>query len=623
MNSAYAKAVKQTFIKGLRSVFLVDDAFPTFSDLHKGGKHLNRFKEADRAADLYRSFRKLHLPCDVENTFLPGDLNMVERMRKCDLIVLDLHLDDTEADSSKSLHIIRRLAESAHFNTIIVYTKKKELNEVWLDVAANLRPDLCDGASTLDAFPAEQVWWEAADIDALDAPSEKALAEFMLNGIKAIGREKKELIDLLKAAGAPGNVGAIVETFLRHHVTKRQAADNLKWSKQSLPTQRRLRGKFAKNSPHWLQCDGCFIAIVNKAESGRGKEAGHIFAKLHEALVDWKPNFLQMLISEIQNRLELEALATDPRSFSDPVLQVGLSHYLLEAIGDGSDEEAGVEATVDRIVETVRNKISGDRSLRKFARDILAERKMTLHTELQDSNAIKRASAFAHLDAVPAANEVLFFLNTFLSTESFNGSRVTTGTVFRQGNDFWIVVSPSCDLTGREPGGSQPWMKGMNPIRPVTALKTPVISVERAISVATRGRSAFLKIGNEQFAFEVFVNDLNPAPEVFFVERAGKVTISQSGVATFRAARVMRGQRGRAFRSKMSAAEEFQVVGQLRANYASRVLQFTGSHLTRIGVDFFDLPVHATKNAESAKDRKLPPAALTKSVQEGAADEDQ
>lgn len=600
MTDVYRKAVERTFIGGLRSVFLVDDAFPTFADLYVGGRRLRRFKEIDRAVNLYRSFRKRHLPCDVENTFRAGDLQMVERMRKCDLIVLDLHLDKSDSDPSRTLNILRRLAESDHFNTVVLYTKKPELNDVWLDVAANLRPDLCDPSVPLRGLINEEAWWGQADLKTIDPPSENALAAFLLKGPAAIGAERKRLLDDLRTAGASGNLNAVLDAFLRYHANIRQVAENVKLNKKAPPGTRHLQGRFDKTRPYWLQCDGCFIAIVNKAEADDGMEADYILDRLRDALLDWKPNFLQMLISEIQNRLELEALATDSRSFSDPTLQAGLSHYLLELLAEDPEDEAAVETTIDRVVETIRHKISGDKALRKFARGILADRREALDSALKNTDPMHRAAAFAHIDTAPDSKDVLFFLNSFLSTETFNRSRLTTGTVFYRNEQYWMVMSPACDLTGRKPKPAQPWVHNIHPIRAVIALRAKKTSVDQALKSATQGRSAFLKIAGENLALNLFYTDVNPVPEVFFAENAGKVTFSKAGIATFRGAQVFRDPRGRRGAPKMEMTVEFEIVGQLRANYASRVLQFTGSHLGRIGVDFFNSEV-AKSNAGSKK----------------------
>ena len=183
----------------------------------------------------------------------------------------------------------------------------------------------------------------------------------------------------------------------------------------------------------------------------------------------------------------------------------------------------------------------------------------------------------------------MFFLNSFLSSETFNHSRLTTGTVFRRDDRYWMVMSPACDLTGREPGNSQPWMQGIHPIKAVIALRAKSVPIDQALKTATQGRCAFIKILDTKVALNLFFTDINPAPEIFFAENAGKVTHSKAGVATFRAAQILRSARRSGVSPKLAAVAQFEVVGQLRANYASRVLQFMGSHLGRIGVDFFNL----------------------------------
>lgn len=598
MTQAYDDAVEKTFMSGLRSVFLVDDAFPTFWDLHKGGLRLKRFGEAERAANLYHSFRKRQLPCDVENTFRIGDLKIVERMRKCDLIVLDLHLDRTDTDASKTLHILRRLAESEHFNTVVLYTKKPDLKDVWLDVAVNLRPDLCNPRLPLEGSAHEADWWAQFDPTTIEGPTENAISSFLLNGPKAIGLETRKLIEDLKSAGATGKLSVILDAFLRYHISRREAPENKKLNSKSAPLGRTLRGRFESGKPYWVQSGGCFVAIINKERPDEEDPAKHIFDGLKAALLDWRPNFLQLLISEIQNRLELEALATDTRSFSEPTLQVGLSHYLLESIAEDPTDDAAAESTVDRIVETIRHKISGDKSLRKFAHEILVDRLESLEAKLSQANSMERAAAFAHVDKAPDTQDVLFYLNSFLSSERFNRSRITTGTVFHRAGEYWIVMSPACDLTGREPNGSQPWMRGMHPVRAMTAIKTEKVSLKGSLENATQGRSIFLRIGDEKISLGLFFSNINPAPEIFFLQDTGKVRMSKGGLTTFRAAQVHKKTLRGVVVPKIGDTEDFEVVGQLRANYASRALQLTGSHLGRIGVDFFNFEQKAVVQKE-------------------------
>ena len=59
----------------------------------------------------------------------------------------------------------------------------------------------------------------------------------------------------------------------------------------------------------------------------------------------------------------------------------------------------------------------------------------------------------------------------------------------------------------------------------------------------------------------------------------------------FRAAQVVGSPASPDVVATLSPTRDYQVIGQLRANYASRVLQFTSGHLGRIGVDFFNAGV--------------------------------
>jgi hypothetical protein len=589
MTNVYEAAVKQTFIDSLRSVFLVDDAFPSFADMFGKRPVAERFKESERARRLYRAFRKRHLPCDIENTFRAGDIQMVERMRKCDLIVLDFHLDADDTDTSKALHILRRLADSDHFNTVVVYTKKRELRHVWLEIAANLRPDLTRPKDVLARDAQANDWWETADLDEIETPSESAIVNYLLGGMERVpGVERARSIKSIQEAEAKGNYGVLFEAMLRREVGRLQTPLNAELDAELGPSLRTLQGRFENGKPYWLQCRGCFVAIINKVEEDNDAEADLVMLGLREALLDWQPNFLQLLISEIQNRLELESLAADPRTFSDQVRQVALSHYLLQSLDEEEDEEGSVEAVVDRIVEIVRNKISADTKLRAFARKVLTQRRAALKAGLANPDILARAQALAHVTAVSKPEDILFFLNSFLSTELFVRSRLTTGTIFVLEKQYWMVMSPACDLTSRPPAQSQRWTKDIHPVRAILAISLQPDSLTAALKDATRGRHAFLFSESQPLALQLLTEHSAPALEMFFALDAGRVKTGKDGRARFRAHRVARVGKEQRTRPQLSPVTEFVVVGQLRANYASRVLQFTGAHLARIGVDFFN-----------------------------------
>ncbi|QDL99516.1 hypothetical protein FLL57_20345 [Rhodopseudomonas palustris] len=582
MSAVYDKAVGKTFVDGLRSVFLVDDAFPNFGDMFKSERTLRRFKEKERAAALYGEFRKRQLPCDIENTFRKGDIKMVERMRKCDLIVLDFHLDADDLDNTKSIEILQRLAESRHFNTVVVYTKADDLVDVWLDIAANLRSDLAfDGF--LDGHEAELDWWKAADSKDWDRPTAEVMAQFMTGGLAGVSKDARtEIIKGLSIKGGGIDRDLLAEAWLRQNVAKRQNPPT-----EELETDQGgnhgLQGKFTRNGPHWIQCRGCFIAIIKKQDAN---EVRHLMSGLHAALLDWKPNFLQLLVSEIQNNLELESFAADPRLFSDLERQIGLSHYLLSELEEDGDQTAAVESVIDRMVETLRHRISSDTQLRGFAGKVLTDIRADLGDGIKSADTLENARVLAHTDLKFDPTRVMFLLNSFLSTEHFSKSRITTGTVFRDGADYWMVTSPACDLTARKAGSASTWASSLHPVKAMMAIKLDLVDEAKSLKNATQGRHAFIVKDKEFFPLRIFDEQTSqPAPEMFFTLDAGKTRFVPGKMATFKAVRIARTDLTKF--PKLVGQQEFAVVGQLRANYASRVLQLTGAHFARIGIDFF------------------------------------
>jgi hypothetical protein len=103
---------------------------------------------------------------------------------------------------------------------------------------------------------------------------------------------------------------------------------------------------------------------------------------------------------------------------------------------------------------------------------------------------------------------------------------------------------------------------------------------------ATQGKHAFVVDGKKFVPLEIFEKQTSqPAPEIFFVLDAGRTRFVAGKPATFKAIQVSRSS-PRTF-PKLAGQRAFSVLGQLRANYASRVLQLTGAHFARIGIDFF------------------------------------
>jgi len=591
---AYAAAVKETFeVKPLRTVLMIDDEFPTFADLADADEGKKVFAQTDRALALYKGFKSRHMVCDVENQI---DDVEADRLRKSDLVVLDYNLGPIEGDNERSIGIIRRLAGSKHFNTVVVYTADPEQDKVWLEIVASLAGGWPADPQGLTE-DAEKHWDRLSAAGALpEPPREAELAYASRLELRDLPQNvRRELQEELKALDVPKDAWGMIIKSLLDKAMRRFAGGHAN------ADRRRVRAGLDENGTRWIQSQNCFVAIMQKVDlTDDAADPAGIMAGLGRALLAWRPNLFQILISEIQNVLELEALATEDQHLRDPETQAALWYYLLDALGKmdlASPEQAHAPlmAIVDRIVDGIRRKLSSDQDLLDLASSALAEEIRELDWENRGWPERGSQALFTGAQTLTRPERpidkpnVMFRLNSFLSTERFRRAHITTGTVFstEDGTKFWVAASPACDLVAREPSPLQPWSHALHPMTTLMAIELePFDNIESALSDASKGRYVFLELPVGRRAFRVLADNGQPPYEILFAENEGRV--SKDGDRTvFSASRLVPHGEPPA---RGLLRTTFVVVDQLRGVNATRMLQLAGQHLSRIGLDFLDMP---------------------------------
>jgi len=601
-DAAYRDVVKETFeTKPLRTVLMIDDEFPTFSDLAEGETEANkkRFKQKDRAVALYRSFQKRHMICDVENSV--SDVK-TERFRKSDLIILDYHLGPADGNET-SIGILRELSSSKHFNTIVVYTAETNQIGVWLDVMASLSGGWSDFPALLEG-DAKEHWERLSNNNTMPEPSLDAIMEYAKKGeLRDLSPATRKVAqDELVQLGVPQQAcGAIITGMIHRELFKRAG-------KYGGEPHRKAVGGYA-DGQRWIQTGNAFIAITLKRELSTTEEATQgaaddhdpmgVLACLSAALLAWKPNLIQILISEIQNILELEALATEDVHLRDQVTQTALWYYLLNSLGridpqasPSPDVRIPLISLIDKIVDGIRQRLSTDPELLALgSKALLGELKDSGWT--QDtwpmpgtSNLIAASCEIARTQGVKGP-ETLFRLNSFLSTERFRRAHITTGTIFCGNDKFFVAASPACDLVARKPGADQEWAHAIHPLTPVVAILLHPVDVNAALANAERAQFLFVEADNKQMAFRLTNGSEQPSYEFFLTKNEGRVSVD-AGKFKFDAARLT--LKADTTGELEPINEAFEVMGQLRGVNATRVLDMAGQHLSRIGLDFIKMP---------------------------------
>lgn len=601
-DAGYEAVVKDTFqLKPLRTVLMVDDEFPTYADLARGqtAETANRFIQKDRAARLYGAFQRGHMICDVENV---GNEVQPERLRKSDLVVLDYHLGPGHNNSDRAIEILRELSASKHFNTVVVYTAEPDLDKVWLEIAAGVSASWKTLPAALTG-EAEDHWGRLSDSGNLPEATKDAMMAYarrreirsLPTAVQATARQELVELGVPQAACKP-----IIEALI--HRGMAQLA-----GRYASEPERRLVGDY-HGATRWIQTGSVFIAIVQKAElTDDQKDPAGIFAGLTSALLAWRPNVIQILVSEIQNILESEALASEDDLLRDPVTQTALWYYLIENLGpidphNPPDVKVAIMAVVDKIVDGVRRRMSSDQGLLSLASEALVG-------ELKDAGwtqakwpagkaALDGAAELARTKGAVTHADALFRLNSFSSSEKFSRAHLSTGTIFRhrEGDQYFVAASPACDLVARPPSTDQWWARLIHPQTPVVAVMLRPHSIEAALSEASQGRHVFFEFESEKMAFKVVAGPGNQPPYEFLIlKNEGRVR-QENGRALFDATRLKPRQVEVEGVAQLSPSERdwvdetFEIVAQLRGVNATHILQLVGQQLSRIGLDFVSMP---------------------------------
>jgi hypothetical protein len=598
---AYEAVVRETFeTKPLRTVLMIDDEFPTFSDLATGETDENRrrFRQKPLATALYEGFKKCHMICDIENA-ISGDQS--ERLRKSDLVILDYHLGPGDNNNEQSIRLLRDLAHSKHFNTIVVYTKETELDDVWLEIISCIRGGWSSfPASLIDQSAAE--WERLIENDLVPEAPKEAKMQFVARGkLQDIAAPVRTALNAdLEEQGISTEIQDSIVEALLHRQLGRLAGEY-----STLPMLP-ATGGFA-GEVRWIQSQNAFIAIMQKAElpedgavpADESDPVG-IMAGLRKALLAWQPNLIQILVSEVQNVLELDALATADSQLQKSATQTALWYYLLQSLGkidlnNPPDVTAPIVAIIDKILDGIRQKLISDEDLLRHASNALIgslnETGWTAQTWPEPSIPLfEGAKRLARADGIVDLQQTMFRLNSFFSTEDFARAHLTTGAIFRSldADTHWIVASPACDLEDRQAGTYQVWARSIDPLTALVALRLEYDPrVDRALKGSTSGRFIFLESpSGDQKAFK-FVDDTGaPSYEFFFAHDRGRIK-RHGAQRLFKAHRLIVNATSP---NGALAVEEFEVIHQLRDLNASRALHVAGQHLSRIGVDFIKMP---------------------------------
>jgi len=607
--------------KAVRSVMLVDECFPTFSELvsaflsttvrHENATPkidplvddvvpaksigsaqsssdqsaeaedlLRRFREAPLASELYSAFHSSEFLCDVANKEADWKDTLSARIANSDLVVLDLHLNGASDDSSDSIKILRSLAQSRKFNLVIVYTKAPDLQVSAKMVGGSLLTKRSVENDSLEVEMPEIL----NKLYELEAPRNE-LVDWYLTG-KEVDKGKIKLF-MHNVFQKYKNVACykqqIKERVAEHYLVKEFSVD---WNLVNVPV---ISADTNATNP-WLLYENVFVCFARKYDPTTkvGTKPTELIPLVDQSIVSWNPGLPRVILSQIRNtigRRGLEFLSGIPDD-----IETQISWLWNSTIHESNSEEgtAALETLIKTLLVSFTDQVVSDEELGKFVHNVLAliPRSNLARSQLETVSQSKWYGREGIEDIKEV--DVLHALNVFQSTKRFSRNHITTGTIMRRvsANSFpmWLVcVEPACDTVPSQAPKSEEF------------LHCRMLELFRSDA-----QTAVREAHNANY---LFVKCLDGAREYLSIKtNRGLPKLLTTFVCKSNQIRNDLGKHIVAVRFTTLGAEptfisvDYEVVSQLHDAYANRLLHETGHHLSRVGLDFVSLADKSEKN---------------------------
>jgi hypothetical protein len=582
-----AERVRAAYLEPIRSVLVIDDDFSQYDAEVPG-------EEIARARALWRACRNRGLLCDIDDGSDLIEGQQADHLLRSDLVVLDYHLVDEEP--KWALDLLWKLADSDHASVVLVYTKDPDIAGVRRRIAAHLR----GGTPRERWFPTQPA------ADAWDAVADKikyeptgAIIEAFIAGNAKIYRADPPIQAEMKRLNIKGKeilpfvVDAMFESLL---------IERLEVTPQPPAAHRPFLGG-GGGIPPWVYVKNLFVTCIQKTKQNEN-DGAVVFEALEKALIDWNPNFLLCAAAFARSEFARGGFRREREALANPDLQAG---WLFHAWGGSEHEkEDRLRALFERVVMSYSSRVLN--AVIKFGLKYVPASEKPGQTH----ETLKEAIKHFHGEQSRPAVEVMHTLNEFLVIEGIR-PYVETGTIFARTSDdltsgeafLYVCATPSCDLVPRDPQAGS-WESRIHPAHPIIAIRGQLFNPsDKYLGTAEQGRCVFLNVDGKQKALELIGEKSSvPILEWFFLENMGK--IDHDGMVE--AVQVERpialteqspgGPTAPALGTKPL---KLRILGQIRAIYASRILQYAGQHLSRIGVDFVNMPIDLDANKPKGK----------------------
>ncbi|EHH2450461.1 ABC transporter permease [Vibrio vulnificus] len=590
--------IKEAYIDPIRSVMVVDDEYPTLAKLING-------EDISKAQDRERLLEVINMCKDTSNNWMldvhDGQFNGrgdVGNLHHSDLLILDYHLEGNGDDGrgDRALSVLSSLAQKDHFNLVIVHTKgyasggvDEGYRAVFKDIVFHLQkprlfPDMPENLietkkieDAIDAWDVECAGINDAlinvvtDMDYLALHSHGVHPSTLNSGLKEI-QELKNLFDS-RPRGEEDSLDNLEFKFLLWYVLYKkgkkleshfgpEAFDDLRWSDN--------------DGYMWVKAGNLFVSVV-----GKNTPTPELPTKLLDSLVHWNPHPHRLLLAKLRHKLDEHGFTFANNILSKQFTQAGWLRDLLSSEQSNLEQQAWYTARSHLEEMSWLYKEDLSRYLVQIVQNLMAG----------DEKVADIESRYSTQETLSNSYEIFKFSNAFHNSLPVEGTHLTTGHVLKNTatGSYFLVVTPACDLVpGRNERQTsvEAVIQHLYPIANALRQDTDegVISdetlFERCKEFVNSKKLIFMLVGGSVKVFSA-VSQLykNASPNLMSMafENEGQWN---------------KNYELKSYNLNLSLTPpqirtcDFQVIGQLRYEYALHHSKTSGEHVSRIGLDY-------------------------------------
>lgn len=614
----YSQLIHEAFIDPIRSVTVIDDEYPTFAKLLS-----KEVASASTSADLahpqqspeQHSFKpenierlkniidlchfKKKWSIDVYDGKSPEigvEGSIPHHLGHSDLIVLDYHLDGEAStdNGERARQIIRSLENNNHFNMIIVHTKgsgDNDIQQVFDEILLlfvsgdktypydineennNIIDDWVVINEDNNQFSFLNIKMGIQDLLLSLESGEKTLLK-TLNPNHFLYNYRNELIELSETISS--DCRCIIK---ENDIIKWYFYDQFKNYKNNFEgiCKKGFQWKWVQeNSLNFIQTGHVFITVIKKSDNDPRIE---LIESLEKSLTKWNASPMHLLMAKMRHFIDDKGIEQANKIISYREAQAGWLYNLvsLKNNNDFSAHDTVINSHWEQLARTTK------KDIKNFSIKLIK----ALANDIQETpNNIVKHFFPECLNNTP---KTLAYLNAFTCSLPVMEKNLTTGTILKIDEEYWVCLSPACDIAPRV---HNQWKNriGENKLAFKAVKLKDKIGYNTANENVNTNNYIYIIEDNEPKVFSFIEKDgSNPNWDILYAANLG--CFNEDNTLNINFLRLSEDSSDSSDTTLVELKIETKlavVIAELRYEYALNFLQKLGANQSRVGLGFTD-----------------------------------